>query len=373
VYAYWAETDLPIFEKSEELRDISIQADKFINVGGGGSGSKDMGNAVNINIESLIQQDKIRNANDLMMEYRKLPAQFKILQLTFDPDRSEQLANSLTIARTADKGKAIIQSDRGSLTDAAGLQIQSKAKPVNIVLVARPNVTLGKHRRNDIVTRICPRSAARDDQSNKMSRNHCRLELTEKGVFVKDDGSINGTLLDGKTVDAKGRQIKAHTKELELAGVLTMTVRCLSERRRAGGAAYENILNEPLGPTWQAAAKAGLSSITLARLNNLGADDKHGCESYCLVYRIATIGSAPQSSISCTDKGLEPVHAAILHLGRRFYLENVSDLTDVVVNDTTLSKNELTPLSFGDRIRIARLDMKFLQKAQLFIDSLADA
>jgi Mg2+/Co2+ transporter CorB len=85
---------------------------------------------------------------------------------------------------------------------------------------------------------------------------------------------------------------------------------------------------------------------------------------------MATVGSGNDCSITVTDKGLEPVHTAIFYLTDRFYLENLTDLTDVTVNDTTVSKNELIPLSFGDRIRIARLDTKFLQKTQLFIDSL---
>jgi pSer/pThr/pTyr-binding forkhead associated (FHA) protein len=275
----------------------------------------------------------------------------------------------LTVAEAVDKGKRVIQPERGSLTDTASLQIKSKDRPVNVMLVAKSTVTFGKNRRNDIITRICPRSEVNDNQSNKIGRDHCRLELTEKGVFIKDNNSANGTLLDGKAVDAEGRQIKADNKELELGGVLRMSVRCLSEKRGIDIAAYKKIAEESLGPMWELAVKAGANSITLGRMNNLGIDDKNGFESYCLVYRIATLGSDPHCSLSFADKGLEPMHAAIIFLGRRFYLENVSDLTDVVVNETTLSKNELIPLSFGDRIRIARLDAKFLQWSQLFINS----
>jgi predicted component of type VI protein secretion system len=118
---------------------------------------------------------------------------------------------------------------------------------------------------------------------------------------------------------------------------------------------------------WETAAKAVINAITLERIGNLGEDDKNGYESYCLIYRMATVGSASSCSIRIIDKGLEPIHAGILYLGRRFYLENLSKLTDVV-NDRTLSKGELMPLSFGDRIRIARLDMRILQRSQIFID-----
>ncbi|MFC1604323.1 FHA domain-containing protein [Planctomycetota bacterium] len=369
IYAYWADTDLPIFEHTQDLRNISIQADKLIDFGSVSDNAKNMGNSVRNHIENLLKFDKIRTANDLMTEYRKLPKNFKMLRLTFDADRSEQLTNSLTIAEAVDKGKRVIQSERGSLTDTASLQIKSKDRPVNIMLVAKSTVTFGKNRRNDIITRICPRSEVNDNQSNKIGRDHCRLELTEKGVFIKDNNSANGTLLDGKTIDTDDRQIKANSKELELGGVLKMSVRYLSEKRSIDIAIYKKIVEESLGPMWELAAKAGANSITLYRLNNLGIDGKNGSESYCLIYRVATLGSDPHCSISFADKGLEPMHAAILYLGRRFYLENVSDLTDVVVNETTLSKNELIPLSFGDRIRIARLDMKFLQRLQLFIDA----
>jgi len=114
--------------------------------------------------------------------------------------------------------------------------------------------------------------------------------------------------------------------------------------------------------------KSGENSIILSMLENLDQNDEKGTENYCLVYRIATIGSDSHASIAFDDRGLEELHAAILYFNQRFYLENLCNLADVFVGDNTVSKNELIPLSFGDRIRIARLDMKFLQKSQLFID-----
>jgi len=366
VYAYWAETTLLVLPKVEDVKDIQIQADNLVNLGQD-SEKFNIGGIIDLHIDEMIKRNKIRTAYDFMMEYRKLPPNFEMLELEFDPDRSEQLTRSLTVSKTADKH--ILDSGRGSLTDTASLQIESKDKPQNIVLVAKPVVTIGRSKKNDIVTRILPRSVENDMKSRKMSAAHCQIDLTDKGLFIKDNDSANGTLLDGKTVDSNGRQIKGAAKEVELAGVLSMAVGCVAHRQGPSGAAYEQILDEPLGRLWETAAKAGLNSVTLKRLNNLGADDENGCESYCLVYRIATVGSRPHCSISFADKGLEPVHAAILYLADRFYLENLSELTDVVVNDVTLSKNQLTPLSFGDRIRIARLDMKFLQRAQLFVDS----
>ena len=188
-------------------------------------------------------------------------------------------------------------------------------------------------------------------------------------MFVIDSGSANGAVFNSKKIDADGIQIKSSGKILELAEILSMKVNLLGDKRQLHIKEYEQLIESP-DDLWQKACKANLNSITLSRLENLGQNDESGTESYCLLYRIATIGSDSHASIAFDDKGLEELHAAILYFNQRFYLENLCDLADVFVGDNTVSKNELIPLSFGDRIRIARLDMKFLQKSQLFIDSL---
>jgi hypothetical protein len=107
--------------------------------------------------------------------------------------------------------------------------------------------------------------------------------------------------------------------------------------------------------------------VSLTRQGNLNPDDTRGSDRYCLVYRLASLGSGQGSSICIPDKGLEAMHVVFVYINSRFYLENITDLTNVTVNETALSKNELMPLSFGDRIRIARLDLEFCQKKQLYI------
>ena len=139
----------------------SFQASEKFNIGG----------VIDLHLDEMIKSRKIKSAYDFMTEYKKLPPKFQILRLTFDPDRSEQLTNSLTTTKKAAKGKRIVEYARGSLTDSACLQVQSKDRPVNIVLVSKSKITLGKNRRNDIITRICPRSVANDNQSNQIQDN----------------------------------------------------------------------------------------------------------------------------------------------------------------------------------------------------------
>jgi hypothetical protein len=305
IYSYEAETDLVVFERTSQVNDIKIQADRFINVGGATGGSKDMAHAVNVNIENLVKQEKIHDANDLMREYRKLPPAFEILPLTCDPRRSHELTESLRKRQ----GKRIVDVGKGSVAEVASLLLKDKGKPVHILLLAKRHVTLGKNRRNDIVLRICPRSPENDSQSNQISRDHCSLELTESGVVVKDTGSINGTCLNNERLDVNGTPIDS-ASELDLAGVLR----------------------------------------------------------YCLLYRAATIGSDKDRTWHVEDKGLEPLHAAVVYLRDRFYLDNLSGRTDVSVNGRALLKNELMPLTFGDRVHLGRLEMEFATPSHLFID-----
>jgi len=368
IYSYWAETDLPVFEKTKNLRDISIQVDKFVSVGGGSG--KEMGNSISLNIDTLIKQDRIRNANDLIREYRTMQANYKMLKLTFDSERSEQLTQSLTATQVSPMSKRILQPERGSLSRNASLKISSKLKTLNIILTAKQSVSIGRSRKNDIVTRILPRTSKNDLLSKKIGgESHCKFDITGRGVFVKDPGSINGTFLDGEGVDSRGGKINGGTEKLNIGGVLTFSVQYHSNMPDFDAGEYEKIMDKPFGELWGFAKDTQVNSITFERVNNLDAQDENGREFYCLVYRIATIGARPSCSIRFEDKGLEPLHAAILYLGNRFYLENLSKYTDVFVNNQTLSRNELIPLSFGDKIRIAQLDVQFLQKFQLFLNS----
>ena len=366
VKAFWAETTLIVLPKVENVKDIQIQADNLVNLGQA-SEKFNIGGVIDLHIDEMIKHNKIKTAYDFMVEYSKLAPHFETLELELDPERSEQLTESVDYS---EGGKRVLHLDRGSLADAASLKLQSNDVPVNILLIAKPTVSVGRARTNDIVTRILPRSKANDTQSCEISAAaHCQIVLTENGLFVEDSGSANGTALDNEPVTTSPAKIADGPKGalLELGGVLSMAIKSLACGKDDDDD-YERAIDQPSGNMWKTAAQAKLNSMTLTRLNNLGAQDENGCESYCLLYRAATIGSTSDCSISFSDKGLEPLHAAVLYFARRFYLENRSDLTDVVINDTTLSRGQLMPLSFGDDIRIARLRLKFVQRSQLFVD-----
>ena len=153
VHAYWAEIDLLIFEKTKELRKISIQADKLVEVGCASDNAKNMGNSVKVNIENLINQNKIRNANDLMMEYRQLTANYTMLSLEYDPELSAEFTGELPQQEQI----KILHRENASATEVASLAIEQTGIPGNILLLAKPIVTIGRARTtNDSDTRVLP-------------------------------------------------------------------------------------------------------------------------------------------------------------------------------------------------------------------------
>lgn len=88
VQAFWAETDIPVFENTQDLRNISIQADNIVGVGSVAQNAKSMGNAIRGQMDALIRMDKIKNATDLMREYRKMAPSYGTIDLQYDPERS---------------------------------------------------------------------------------------------------------------------------------------------------------------------------------------------------------------------------------------------------------------------------------------------
>ncbi len=130
--------------------------------------------------------------------------------------------------------------------------------------------------------------------------------------------------------------------EIDLAGVLRLAVTAFCRPSGEGDALYETLVPGEPGSLWRTAG-GHVDALLLDRRDNLGREDESGWERYCLVYRRATIGSGRECTWQVQDKGLEPVQAAFVYLWDRFYLDNLSDRTDLLVNARALQKNELMP------------------------------
>jgi len=276
-----------------------------------------------------------------------------------------------------------IRPGRGTVTDSATLRWIGRGRPMLTVLVAKPRVSLGVKRGagNDLIARLLPRShcdkvqeggcarpSCTDCQTKRISRQHCTVTLTDKAVTVADCCTHNGTTLGGREVGTEGRVLGKGICELVLGGALHLAVWPVDARMcLIDSSLYEGICEEP-GPLWDMAGAAGVHAVVLERQNNLGPRDSWGFESYCLVYRLATVGSGRDCAIQIKDQGLEPAHVGILYVAGRFYLENLCGQADVSVAGIKVDRSQWTGLRFGDRIRIGRVEMDFVEKQQLFLD-----
>lgn len=274
-----------------------------------------------------------------------------------------------------DKGivgtKLIIPAKKRDVTEMASLSLQYNGRPMNLVLIAKPSIEIGRRKTYDLVARILPSNKQNDHQSLRItsSKPQCVIELVQNGIYVKDFGSQNGTRLGDNVVNSTGRQIKRRYYTLNLANVLDFEVRYFGEQRNLNITRYEEIFGDVTGMLWARASTSDTNALTLQRMTNLGIDDPNGCESYCVVYRIATIGSGEDNALRFLDYGLKPCHAAILHFEGCFFLENLCGVMDVKIDGQFLHKDQLMPLSFGDHIQIAGLEIEFSRKHQLYIDS----
>ena len=180
-----------------------------------------------------------------------------------------------------------------------------------------------------ILIRVYCRSEENDRKSMLIERAaHCQIELINDGLFLKSNNSRNGTKVDDESVAVAGMILKRRAAILELADALILSMRW----RHTGdvlpdGKVHEKILGQMSAPMWKLAGAVEIRTLILERISNLGSKDRNGCEKYVIIYRAADIGSHPICAISIPDKELQSRHAAILHLGQCFYLENISHVS----------------------------------------------
>ncbi len=308
----------------------------------------------------------VRQLGDSISEWiecQEVARDHRRIQHALNPVASDQPFSGAKLTRCPQKG---------DITEMASLTLQYNGRRMNLVLMAKASIEIGRRKTYDLVARILPSNEHNDQQSLRIasSKPQCVIDLLHDGVYVRDLDSLNGTRLDDEAVGSAGRQIERRCRTLSLADVLDLEVRCFKAHNRVGMSRYEDLLGDAKGALWAKASTSDMNALVLRRINNLGTEDSNGCESYCVVYRIATIGSNDGDALCFLDKGLEPCHAALVYLKGCFHLENLCGMMNVRINGQSLGRGELMPLSFGDRIQMAGLDMEFCRKRQLYIDSL---
>jgi hypothetical protein len=267
-------------------------------------------------------------------------------------------------------------TDRRAYLDAAGFVFEDGRRTL---VYARPRLTFGRSRDNDVVLRFLPRSTENDNNSRNLSRTHCVAEVVPEGIEIRDE-SRTGIELNYSVVREREVVTTHHTGEvtpIQLGVTGTVPTPLTLEMMTFGPDRYaekddlefwHELYSEMVGArSISRLARESLSlqldAVRYDRVENLKDE-----ESYVLLLREALIGGSPnQSAIVLNDHSV-PVQARLLHLDRTFWIEPLSETNLPLINGNPVPVRSLTPLSPGMQIRFGDEIATFDRPSQLYLD-----
>lgn len=209
-----------------------------------------------------------------------------------------------------------------------------------------------------LVLRCLPCRSERQDGQNlslsrQISRFHGSFRLREHVVCVRDPGSLNGMLLDGRPIPAKewvplfeNFKLRLHRTE----EILTLAGRVFypSEPGRVLNLGYP--LERGPGDSLSVGSEHphAVDALRLERVNNT---PQH---TYVQVFRMARVGSR-NAAIRLDGEGIEPRHASIVFHHGEWFVTSLSSTAETVVNGVRVKPERYIPLvdaasvTFGSR------------------------
>lgn len=239
----------------------------------------------------------------------------------------------------------------------------------NICVWAQRRLKLGKQRDvNDLVLRLLPASSCENvDATARISREHAELAFATRGVAWRNLRCANGTQIGGDTHPAEMSVLLRSGEIVVPAGVLKL--RCdlfyddpirddpsylrFVQLRRDASDGRDPEDPSPIGP---------VASVRLRRVDNLPQEE------YVLLQRAAYVGSGPACAIQIPHPTVQRVHAQMLLLGGRLWLEPTQELADTLVDNQRVPRDHLVPLRPALSIRLGQVDITVLRVQQYYLD-----
>lgn len=322
-------------------------------------------------LRDAINTGRITTANDLLMQ--QLPERYEPLRLRFDYEAAEEARGRKESTTTIQRRYAPGHAPPAQPLRAISLCVAQGESERRIHLLSGTEIKLGRQRPprldNDVVIRPYPPRKKLPGSTDKLvaqliSQHHFTLTLTGDGLrLVPSASSIKkeNTRVDEEVVRAEGCLLSASKRwTVNFGGAMSLAVLPFEipggKARRTDP--YEDLM-QTMPEAWKLAARAGLNCVRLVR-----EDELRNLESYLLVFRTATIGSARGNPIQITDAGLSEVHAAIHHFDGCFWIEQLCPECPIKVGPTRLARGMLAPLVPGTPLEIAaaRLQVRFFEQ-----------
>ena len=246
------------------------------------------------------------------------------------------------------------------------------------LVMARPRVTFGRSRDNDVIIRFLPRSEENDQYSRSISRTHCIAELTTEGIElldesnrgmevnyrVVDDREVITSMFSGEVVHIEFGVTGSVPQKFELEMTLFGPDRHVSrDELEYWDELYCEVIGGRLSRMAREALDVGLDAVRYNRVTNLP-----GEESYVHLLREALIGDSPsKAAIILHDNGPQ-IQARLLHLDRTFWIEPLQGSSEISVDGEVVPPGTLTALAPGMELRFGNEVIRFDRPSQLYLD-----
>lgn len=283
-------------------------------------------------------------------------------QLKIDTERQSRLP----VLVVGTRPRTYLDACRFDFTDGRRVQI-----------IARPRLTFGRSRDNDVVLRFLPASEEHNQLSRIISRTHFISELTADGIELLDQSrsglEINYSVVRDRhltpasfagdpvpvSVGVTGTVTQQFDLEMTLFGPET---RELKDEIEYWDEVYCDVLGGRLARTARAALDARINAVRFERTNNLD-----GQETYVHLLREALIGRSPAQSAVVLQHGGSLPQARLLHIDRSFWIERITGADSLSVDGQDLQPRAVIPLAPGATVDFSGESATFERSGQLHL------
>lgn len=246
------------------------------------------------------------------------------------------------------------------------------------LVYARPRLTFGRSRDNDVVVRFLPRNDENDRYSRTVSRTHFIAELTPEGIELRDESQsgveLNYSVVQGRAVISAAIAGEINHVELGVTGTVAkkfeFEVVIFSphdgedrDERQYWAELTCAVVGGKLSRIARDALDASINCVRYDRVNNL-ADD----ESYVHLLREALIGGSPAQAGILLKECDGQAQARLLHIDRSFWLEPLPGSLPILIDGIHVPPLSLVCLCPGMELTFGNEGVRFANPTQLFLD-----
>lgn len=176
--------------------------------------------------------------------------------------------------------------------------------------------------RNDVVLWLFPRSDENDAVSRKISSQHAKLSLHDDALVFSDNGSTNGSWLNGNRINGSVAVPLQQVSELLLADAMKLRVTPFLESTANAATDDEYLSLAPGDELWQMASRLGLGAVLIERVENI----PHA-ECYLLLFTWAALGPGVSAESMPATLGKEQFR--LVRCADQIFLDNRSGRASV--------------------------------------------